>query len=295
MSSTERAAQVLKSLKDEEWKTLSGMERASSAYGTADIGMISRLSRIPTERVSFAVDKLEKKGLLGKRGLSYYLRREAIEAMAMRDYVKRDLIAALGAIIAKGKESDVYEAFTEEGSLYALKFYKLGRTSFTSVRKKRFREGAEIKSWITVNYEAARREYTALKKLEGLSPAFPKAYSYNRSTVLLEEVSGFRLSERPSLEDPRSKLLSLLDSVRQAYTSANLVNADLSEYNVLTDGNSLWIIDWPQAVGLAHPNSTELLRHDVASVVKFFRRAYAVEMDEGRAYGFVTGEISALE
>ncbi len=295
MSSTERAARVLKSLKDEEWKTLLGMERASSAYGTVNTGMLSRLSRLPVERVRFAVGQLEKKGLVGRRGLSYYMRREAVEAMAMREYVRKDLIAALGAIIAKGKESDVYEAFTEEGGLYALKFYKLGRTSFTSVRKKRFTEGAEMKSWIAVNYEAARREYTALRKLEGLSPAFPKAYSYSRSTVLLEEVSGFRLSERPELDDPRSKLLSLLDSVKKAYTSAGLVNADLSEYNVLTDGRSVWIIDWPQAVGLDHPNSAELLRHDVASIVRFFRRAYAVEMDEDRARRFVTGEIGALE
>jgi RIO kinase 2 len=295
LSSTEKAARVLKSLKDEEWRTLLGLERASSAHGTADVGMVSRLSRLPSERVSFALGKLERRDLVGRRSLSYYLKVEAVEAMALREYVRRDLISALGAIIAKGKESDVYEAFTEEGALYALKLYKLGRTSFTSVRKKRFREVAEMKSWIAVNYEAARREYTALKKLEGLSPTFPKAYAYSRSTVLLEEVSGFRLSERPELEDPKSKLLSLLDSVRMAYTSAGLVNADLSEYNVLTDGSSIWIIDWPQAVGLSHPNSAELLRHDVMSIVKFFRRAYGVEMDEDRACMFVTGEIPALE
>ena len=271
------------------------MERASSVYGTIDVGMLSRLSGLPAERVSFAVDQLEKKGLVGSRRLSYYMRQEAAEAMALREYVKRDLIAALGAIIAKGKESDVYEAFTEEGSLYALKFYKLGRTSFTSVRKKRFREGVNMKSWIAVNYEAARREYTALKRLEGISPAFPRAYSFSRSTILLEELSGFRLSERPQLENPMSTLLSLLESVRKAYMKSGLVNADLSEYNILTDGNSVWIIDWPQAVEKTHPNSAELLMHDVTSVVKFFRRAYVVEMSVDRAYRFVTGEVAALE
>jgi RIO kinase 2 len=295
LSSTEKAARVLKMLKDEEWRTLLGLERASSAHGTADVGMISRLSRLPPERVSFGLGNLERRDLVGRRSLSYYLKVEAIEVMALREYVRRDLISALGAIIAKGKESDVYEAFTEEGALYALKLYKLGRTSFTSVRKKRFKEGAEMKSWIAVNYEAARREYTALRKLDGLSPAFPKAYAYSRSTVLLEEVSGFRLSERPELEDPKSKLLSLLDSVRKAYTLAGLVNADLSEYNVLTDGSSIWIIDWPQAVGLNHPNSAELLRHDVASIVTFFRRAYGVEMDEDHACMFVSGRIPTLE
>ena len=289
MSSTERAARVLKSLKDEEWRTLAGMERALTAHGTADVGMISRLSRLPVERVSFALEELEKKGLAGKRGMSHILRREGVEAMALQDYVRKDLVAALGAIIAKGKESDVYEAYTDEGALYALKFYKLGRTSFTSVRKKRFREGADMKSWIAVNYEAARREYTALKKLAGVSDAFPRGFSYSRSTVLMQQVSGFRLSERPELADPRATLLSILDCMRKAYVEAGLVNADLSEYNILTNGASLWLIDWPQAVDRSHPNSVDLLRHDVGAVVGFFSRAYRVHLDREAAYGFVSG------
>ena len=295
MSSIEKAARVLKSLKDEEWRTLAGMERASSAHGTADAGMISRLSRLPPERVTFALDQLERRGLAGKRGLSFVLRREGVEVMALRDYVKKDLVVALGAIIAKGKESDVYEAFTEEGGLYALKFYKLGRTSFTSVRKKRFREGSDMKSWIAVNYEAARREYSALRKLAGLSKAFPRAYAYSRSTVLLEQVSGFRLSQRPELVDPKAMLLSILDCMRMAYLKAGLVNADLSEYNILTDGASLWLIDWPQAVDKSHPNGAELLRHDVSAVVGFFARAYRVKVDEDVAHGFVRGDRERLE
>jgi RIO kinase 2 len=295
LSSVERASRVLKSLKDEEWRTLAGMERASTAHGTADSGMISRLSRLPVERVSFALDRLAKNGLAGKRGLSYFLRREGIEAMALRDYVKKDLVVALGAIIAKGKESDVYEAYTEEGGLYALKFYKLGRTSFTSVRKKRFREGADMKSWIAVNYEAARREYSALKKLAGLSDVFPRAFSYSRSTVLMQQVSGFRLSERPELTDPRATLLSILDCMKKAYVEAGLINADLSEYNILTDGASLWLIDWPQAVERSHPNSVDLLRHDVSAVVGFFGRAYRVQLDKEAAYGFVSGDRQKLE
>jgi RIO kinase 2 len=295
LSSVERAARVLKSLKDEEWKTLMGLERAASAVGTANIGMVSRLGRLPPERVSFALKGLERNGLVARRGVGFNLTKEAVELMALHELVRRDLVAALGAIIAKGKESDVYEAYTEEGSLYALKFFKLGRTSFTRVRQKRFTERSGIKDWMAVNYEAARREYAALKKLEGLSDTFPRAFAFNRSAVLLQQVSGFRLSERPELADPGDALWRVLHAVREAYAKAGLVNADLSEYNVLTDGESLWLIDWPQAVGTDHPNWKELLRHDVTSVVAFFRRAYRVTMDGGRAYEFVTGDVESLE
>ncbi len=253
------------------------------------------MSRLPRERVRFALTSLEKRGLISRRGQGFALTREGVEAMALKDYVKKDLIFALGAIIAKGKESDVYEALTEEGTVYALKLYKIGRVSFTNVRKKRVRESAEFRSWMTANYDAARREYHALRRLEGLSPAFPKAVSYSRSTVLLEELSGVRLSQRPYLEDPTRALTVVLDAVRTAFLKVGLVNGDLSEYNILTDGASVWLIDWPQAVSSTHPNSYELLGHDVRAVTTFFRRAYGVERDPTMALEYVGGRAARLE
>ena len=295
MSTTENAARVLKSLKDEEWRTLAGLERSTGGFGTPDLGRIARMSRLPIDRVRFATDALEKKGLSSRRGQGYVLTREGVEVMALKDYVKKDLIFALGAIIAKGKESDVYEALTEEGTAYALKLYKIGRISFTSIRKKRARESAEFKSWMTANYDAAKREYHALRKLEGLGPTFPKAIAYSRSTVLLQELSGVRLSQRPYLENPAGALKAIIESMRTAYVKAGLVNADLSEYNVLTDGASVWLIDWPQAVDSGHPNSRELLMHDVSAVTSFFRRAYEVEIDAVNVFGYVNGKTAALE
>lgn len=295
MSSIERAAHVLKSLKDEEWRTLAGLERAATGHGTADIGRLSRMSRLPSERVKFAVQRLQKTGLVESRGSGFALTKEAVEAMALKDYVKKDLIFALGAIIAKGKESDVYEAVTEEGTRYALKFYKLGRTSFTKVRKKRFREESDMRSWVTANYEAAEREYNALRRLEGISPAFPKVISYSRSTVLMEEVSGVRLSQRPYLADAEGAERTVLELMRKAFVEAGLVNADLSEYNVLTDGVRLWLIDWPQAVDRSHPNSAELLEHDVSAIVRFFKRAYGIEYDLRKGISLVTGKTGRLE
>ena len=285
----------MKSVKDEEWRTLSGLEIASAGHGTADVGRLARMSRLPAERVKFAIGQLEKRELVSRRGAGYNLTKEGVEAMALRDYVKRDLIFALGAVIAKGKESDVYEALTEVGSPLALKFYKLGRISFTRVRKKRFRENVEMRSWMTANYEAAKREYTALKKLEGLSPVFPRAIAFNRSSVLLVELAGVRLSQRPQLNDPETAARTILGSMREAFLKVGLVNADLSEYNILTTGESFWLIDWPQAVGTDHPNCKQLLEHDVTAVVKFFRRAYGAELDEKKSLSFVVGERESLE
>jgi RIO kinase 2 len=295
MSTVESAARALKALKDEEWRTLAGLERASASYGTTDVGRLSRASRLPRERVGFAVSDLERRELVTRRGAGFALTREGVEAMALKDYVRKDLIFALGAIIAKGKESDVYEVLTEEGVAMALKFYKIGRTSFTRVRRRRATESSDIRSWMTTNYAAASREYRALKKLDGLSGVFPRAISYSRSTVLLEQISGVRLSQRPFLEDPKLVEAHIFEAMRKAFEVAKLVNADLSEYNILTNGSSIWIIDWPQAVEASHPNCEELLRHDVVAVAIFFGRAYGVTVDADRALSYVRGEAQDLE
>lgn len=286
---------MFKLLKDEEWRALQGLEKGSLGYGFTDENMISRLIELPRERVRFALSKLAEKGLVRRSGRSYSLTREGIEALALRDYVRRDLIAALGAVIGKGKESDVYEAVSEEGTVFALKFFKMGRVSFTRVRKKRFVDKGESGNWMTVNYEAAKREFASLRTLEGKSGAFPRPVAYNRSTVLLEQLSGVPLYERPELTDSRRVLGDILAAVRAAYLGQGLINGDLSEYNILTDGERVWIIDWPQAVKASHPNAKELLTRDVTTVLKFFRRAYGVEISEGSAMGYVEGKSESLE
>lgn len=253
------------------------------------------MSRLRPERVRFAIGALVKKRLAARRGAGFALTREGVEVMALKDYVKKDLIFALGAIIAKGKESDVYEALTEEGTAYALKFYKIGRTSFTRFRRRRAVETAEVRGWMTVNYGAALREYHALRKVDGLSPVFPKAIAYSRSTVLLQQVSGVRLSERPYLVNPAGVERAIFDSIRLAFVDARLVNADLSEYNILTNGASVWLIDWPQAVDASHPNCSELLGHDVSAVAQFFERAYGVKTDPQKVLLYVSGKRTGLE
>ena len=49
------------------------------------------------------------------------------------------------------------------------------------------------------------------------------------------------------------------------YTKGTMVNGDVSEYNILFDGEMPWIIDWPQYVTSNHPNAKELLSRDNAT------------------------------
>jgi RIO kinase 2 len=256
---------------------------------------IVRMSGQPAQRVRFALDELNKRRLIGFAGENYVVYTSALDLLALKHYADRDYAMALGKLIAKGKESDVYEVLSPRSELYALKLFRLGRTSFRDVKRKRSRSKLDSNTWVTSNYNAARHEFAALAKLRKLTENVPTAIDKDRHTVLLQELPGVRLSQRPALDDPAAVLSTILSTARAAYTVAKMINGDLSEYNILTDGRRAWIIDWPQWVGPTHPNAVELLKRDIITVLKFFERAYGVKQDHDRAIAYVRGEIDSLK
>lgn len=237
----------------------------------------------------YALDELCKRRLVGLLGENYLLYVSAMDLLALKHYADLDHAISLGKLIAKGKESDVYEVLSADSELYALKLFRLGRTSFRDVRRKRARGRSETNTWVSSNYNAARHEFAALKRLVGVTENTPVAVDRDRHTLLLQELPGVRLTNRPPVKDPRRMLKTILRTVRDAYVGAGMINGDLSEYNILTDGERVWLIDWPQWVPPTHPNSKELLRHDVETVLKFFERAYGVETDLEASIRFVEG------
>jgi RIO kinase 2 len=255
---------------------------------------IVRMSGQPAQRVRFALDELVKRRLIGLAGESYLLYTSALDLLALKHYADRDYAMALGKLIAKGKESDVYEILSPKSELFALKLFRLGRTSFRDVKRKRSTSTFDSISWVTSNYKAARHEFAALQRLRKLTENVPTAVDHDRHTVLLQELPGVRLTQRPELEDADELLSTILRTAREAYTVANMINGDLSEYNILTDGRRAWLIDWPQWVGPTHPNAGELLRRDVFTVLRFFVRAYGVKVDDERALEYVRGDADSL-
>jgi RIO kinase 2 len=139
--------------------------------------------------------------------------------------------------------------------LYALKLFRLGRTSFRDVTRKRRSDKSKGNTWLRSNYQAADREFRALTSLSAVTKNVPIAVACDRHTVLLGELPGVRLTNKPELLDSRRVLREIVDTVKQAYEGAGMINADLSEYNILTDGAQVWLIDWPQWVSRDHPNS----------------------------------------
>jgi RIO kinase 2 len=260
----------------------------------ADEWALARLSGQPLDRVRFALERLSEKRLASQKTKNYVMYAAGFDILALKHYADHESVSSLGKIIAKGKESDVYEVLTDGGEFLALKFFRLGRTSFRGVTRKRFTGSRESYGWASKNYQSAKREFKALRKLEGISEHIPGAISYNRHTLLLEEVLGVRLASRPELDDAEKMLREILGTMKEVYVDASMISADLSEYNILTDGRRFWFIDWPQAVSAAHPNARVLLSRDVGAIVNFFRRGYGISVEATRAIDYVLGVTKGL-
>ena len=81
-----------------------------------------------------------------------------------------------------------------------------------------------------------------------------------------------------ALDDPEHVASVLLEYMRRSYQDAELVHGDLSEYNVLMDGDDPVIIDVGQSVLTRHPLAEDMLVRDVTNMARFFRK-YDLNID----------------
>ena len=120
-------------------------------------------------------------------------------------------------------------------------------------------------------------EVDALRLLAAAGVRVPTPYHFHEGVLLMELVTDEDGEPAPRLNDV---VLSAADArryhadlVRQVVRMlcAGIVHGDLSEYNVLVDGDGPVIIDLPQAVdAAANNNARAMLERDVANLAAYF-------------------------
>src|SRR2546422_383586 len=96
------------------------------------------------------------------------------------------------------------------------------------------------------------------------------------NNVLVMEYIGDETQPAPALrevrlEDPTAVYADVVANL-QAIRKAELVHADMSEYNLLWWDGRVIVIDVGQAVTLDHPRASEWFKRDVGNIARFFRR-----------------------
>lgn len=290
MSSVQSVAKLLKKLEVDDYKILTALSTSTPHHKLLTREQLAYSAKLHRDKTDFTIGRLKGFKLVTVTLDGVGLVMAGLDAIALKAFVDRNIIRGLGMPIGVGKESDVFEAITANGQTRAIKFFRIGRISFRQVRKKRsYVDNIHSRNWILTNIQAAQTEYSILQKLQHTGMAIPKPYYRRLHTIVMSRIKGENLVDAKDIQNPKQLLFDILHEVRLAY-DLNIINCDLSEYNIMVDvDNRPWIIDWPQAVTRAHPNAVRLIRRDISNVVNFFKRRYHMEVNDSEALKLVLG------
>ncbi len=206
------------------------------------------------------------------------VRNEVFDARTLANIYKlmeNGVIKLLERVIATGKEANVFLARDPANQPVAVKIYRIETTEFRHMWKyldgdprflhvRRNRRGI-IKAWV-------RREFKNLETAfkAGVSVPYPIAL---RENILVMEFIGEGCSPAPLLKDylPEDKegfAETLLDNLSRLYFKANLIHADMSEYNILVHEDKPVLIDFGQTVPWDHPLAGDFFRRDLERISK---------------------------
>ena len=279
------AAKLLPDLEKEDLRILMAIEIGMKRSEYVTINNIRFYSRYKLEETLFRLNKVHKLDLIirdsSKYEIGYTLNSISYDLLALHTLVEKNIISQLGPLIGKGKESDVYSCMDDNENIYALKIYRMGRTSFKSI--KRFRDLIGERShlsWLYINRLAAKKEFEALKMIHKLNLNTPKPIGYNRHIVVMSYLRGKELVYYKSIKNPEKIFNEIIKQMEIIYKKANLIHGDLGEFNIVLDeeGNIL-IIDWLQWILSDHPNAASVLERDIRNVCNYFQKKYKVESD----------------
>ncbi len=283
MSTVDIAVREFRELEPEDLQLLQAIEYQLKNYEYAPKEAIQNQSEFSFSEIDYRLTPLIKKGLLqGWRGqyVGYTLTAAGHDTLAINALVRAHVIEAFGKPLGVGKESDVYDALTPDGQRVALKFHRIGRTSFKKTKLKRDYtvKYSYMPNWNHQSRIAAKREYNALKLLYPRDVAVPEPITHNRHVLVMGMINGTELYHYTELLEPQVVYNEILVNVRNAYQDAHVIHGDLSPFNIILQPNMrILIIDWPQNVSTKHPNARQLIERDLSNVLNFFQRKYGLE------------------
>ena len=282
MSSLKESANIVRNLGNLEYQILKIFVSSIKHHEIINNQEIVSYSNLHKDRIEYALKNLLKLKLISKTEKGFKLVTAGLDVYALKILVGSEIIFGIGNPLGIGKESDVVEGISGSNQKRAIKFFRIGRISFTDTKRKRsFEKNKSLHSWLLVNIEAAKKEYDILLKLKKSKMNITTPYYRSMHAIVMYRIEGKRLSDTVLLEDPLDILEKIIIQVKLAYDE-NIINGDLNEYNTIIDNeNKVWIIDWPQAVARDHPNARFFIERDIKNISRYFERKYNIKNDQG--------------
>jgi RIO kinase 1 len=198
--------------------------------------------------------------------------------MAINDLRNERVIGKVRGSLAAGKESKVYLAEAPDGTLLTLKIYLtvsaefkkrmqyiVGDPRFTDIKK-------GSRNLMTI---WARKEFKNMHAAHSAGVTVPAAIAVKKNVLVMEYVTDAKGELATPLiyqEVTPEDYEQVIGQVTLLYQKANLVHADLSEYNIFRSERGITLFDFGSAVDIKHPNSKQFLVRDVLNVNRFFEK-----------------------
>lgn len=176
--------------------------------------------------------------------------------LAVKAFIKRGHIKDIGIKIGVGKESDIYQCTDTEGEVVVIKFARLGRTSFRTVKENRdYIKGRSSYSWLYLSRIASLKEFAFMKALHNKGFHTPTPIDSNRHAIVMSHIDAYPMSQIKDMRNPAKVYEELLNIVIKL-AEYGLVHGDFNEFNLMiNDDEEITIIDFPQMTSTSHPNA----------------------------------------
>ena len=222
-------------------------------------------------------------GVLGKGPFEWVDRRvfdavfDRSTLLSIHKLMEKGEIDTVNYPIARGKEAHVFHASSINGPV-AVKIFHTTNAVFKGLAKyidgdPRF-EGLSGRHRQLVNIWV-KKEFRNLRRLRKHGIRVPRPISYHKNLLIMDLIGDSEASPRLRdviIDEPYEVFLDLLEMVAVSWQKANLVHADLSEYNILWNEGEPWLIDVGQGVTHQHPHAEEFLVRDVTRLVKWINK-----------------------
>lgn len=124
----------------------------------------------------------------------------------------------------------------------------------------------------------AEKEMHNLMRMQKVGITCPEVVMLKKHMLIMSFVGANNIPA-PKLKDAPLNAAQLivayeeiLEMMTRLYKEANLVHADLSEYNILYHDDKCYVIDVAQSIEPSHPSAFEYLLRDCGNIVNFFER-----------------------
>lgn len=288
MSSFSKAGHLVSLLNKSDFKILKVFASSLKNRQFLNLPTLSQYSDLSQSLIEHHLKRLVKFGLISKSNIGYTLLVTGLDIYVLKILSNSNIITAIGPQIGIGKEAEVYLAHDSLEQDKILKMFRLGRSSFKQIKRKRD-VNTGTNSWLLLNIETAKKEYDILTYLKDSSTSFPSPLYRSFHCIVMEPIYGSRLSDIENLDYPELVLEKIISNMTIAYRKG-YINGDLNEYNILVNDDNIFILDWPQAVRVDTTNADVLLTRDVNNIIKFFSRKFKIEGDIHNIINIIKGK-----